>query len=400
MKNIINWTLGGFFRSFGRILCYLVIGGIIAFLIAVNSDKIDPKILGAKILGIEYVKAATITPSYTRYMTLWCDDTSCPYTEGGSDFNSGWVERNTAIENPAGHVPGYYLTHVKFRTQVNSSNYLQVNQQYLIQIKVNFNPRYSDLDVWQVRDWYYLLDLTYTDNTTSQQSIGAACLKANNDNYGINCSFTFQPTKQVKEFTFRILFPFNQVNLFQDLEGINYKSIQISGGTDATDAINNQTIVIENAINTTNELINDTNNLLNDDDVSDDTTDMADFINDFELPGSSNFSDLVLIPITFFERILTEDSTADLCTTWRNKHICLPNGKLIWSKSNATAFITFFNLFVGGLTCYGLIAMTIRMIDNILNPAIETGLELSSLTGYQPRHEGYMPKHANRRVKR
>ena len=40
MKNIINWTCGSFFRVIGRILAYLVIGGLIATLLSRSSFKI------------------------------------------------------------------------------------------------------------------------------------------------------------------------------------------------------------------------------------------------------------------------------------------------------------------------------------------------------------------------
>lgn len=41
MKNIFNWTVGSFFRTFGRIIAYLIIGGLIAFILSDNDFKIS-----------------------------------------------------------------------------------------------------------------------------------------------------------------------------------------------------------------------------------------------------------------------------------------------------------------------------------------------------------------------
>lgn len=388
MKNIINWTLGGFFRSLGRILCYLAIGGIIAFLIAVNSDKINPKILGYKLLGIDVVNAATITPSYARYMTLWCRGNNCPYTESGSTTSSGWVERNTSYTQP-GTIGAYQkLTHIKFRTQVSSSNYLGSGNQYLVQQTFNLNPRCVN---GELNQWNYVLNLTYSDNTTfDDESFQASCQLKNNDNYGVTCTYTIQPVKNVKEWTFRILFPYdNLIGICNNgsetstpyaFDSVNYKTITITGNTDTTDAINNQTIIIENAINTTNEYIQQTNDILKDTDVSEDSSDMADFINDFDLDSPFNISELVLLPINFIEDVFLEDSTSDLCTTWRSKNICFPNGKIIWSRSDIAPFKTFFTIVVGGMLGWLMVRMLVKTYEEALNPKMaDAGVRVMKL---------------------
>lgn len=244
IKKITNWTFGGFFRTVGRFLFYILIGLLITLIV---SKK-------------ELVNAATITPSSTTYMSLWCDDIFCPYTEGGSTTSSGWISRNTAYANPAGRLPGYYLTHIKFRTQLNSSNYLQVNNQYVVQIRWNMNPRY-DYTTYYPNEWVYVLNITHSDNTYSDDNnLSASCQKYSGDSYGVVCSFTIQPTKPVKEFTFRILFPYYQYSIFTQLEGVNYKTISITGNTDTTDAINNQTIIIGGKIDEINDSITSESN--------------------------------------------------------------------------------------------------------------------------------------------
>ena len=52
MKQVINWTFGSIFRTLGRIICYLLIGGVIALIMSNNDIKITD------LLGIYTVKAA------------------------------------------------------------------------------------------------------------------------------------------------------------------------------------------------------------------------------------------------------------------------------------------------------------------------------------------------------
>ena len=55
MKKIFDWTIGSFFRSIGRIIAYLVIGGVIGLLLY-NGDHISNL---KDLIGIDYVYALT-----------------------------------------------------------------------------------------------------------------------------------------------------------------------------------------------------------------------------------------------------------------------------------------------------------------------------------------------------
>lgn len=61
MKTILNWTAGSFFRSIGRIIAYVVIGGFIAYLL--NRSNFD----WGRLIGIEYVKASEMYSLYSNW---------------------------------------------------------------------------------------------------------------------------------------------------------------------------------------------------------------------------------------------------------------------------------------------------------------------------------------------
>ena len=253
--------------------------------------------------GLE-VDASTITPSSTLYMSLWCEGYSCPYTEGGSTYHTSWLNKDTGYVVEEGY--DYRLTHIKFKTTLNSSNYLQTGQQYVVQIRWNINPRYNFTQYYP-NEWTYVLNLTHTDNTyTNDENFSASCVKYSSDNYGVVCSFTIQPSKPVKDFTFRILFPFQErSSYFGMITSVNYKAIKIVGNTDSTDAINQQTIILDNSINNINDNITDDN--------VDDPNDMFEEMEDL-IPTNGVISSLITLPITLYQKIL--NSINGTCQTF------------------------------------------------------------------------------------
>lgn len=251
MNKIINWTCGGIFRTLGRLLAYVLVGALIGFIIQKSDLKITD------LLGIEKVNASTITPSDIKYMSLWCEDDTCDYTEAGATDHSQWLSLNTAYSNPAGHIPGYYLEQLKFRFTLNSSNYLQIGNAYIVGIKFNLNPR-IDYGLG-IQHWGYILDLTYSDNTTTQiTQYSATCAPVTNDNYGVSCVFSINDiAKQIKSFTFRINLPFEVGSIWDGIEAVNFKTYSINTASDTTEAIQQQTDILIQNNNMNTQIITD-----------------------------------------------------------------------------------------------------------------------------------------------
>ena len=58
MKHVVNWTIGSFFRTIGRIIAYLIVGALIAFAFSYKP------------------KAATLT-TYDSYQLYWNGQSGC-----------------------------------------------------------------------------------------------------------------------------------------------------------------------------------------------------------------------------------------------------------------------------------------------------------------------------------
>lgn len=107
MKKIVNWTFGSVFRTFGRVLAYILIGTIVALLLSKTGVKIT------SLLPIMRVKAAETINIYAAYNgyneVSGCSasgkfnyDTIGPNVQGSIAWSQGNV--NTAISGKAKNI--------------------------------------------------------------------------------------------------------------------------------------------------------------------------------------------------------------------------------------------------------------------------------------------------------
>lgn len=107
MKKIVNWTFGSVFRTFGRVLAYILIGTIVALLLSKTGVKIT------SLLPIMRVKAAETINVYAAYNgyneVSGCSasgkfnyDTIGPNVQGSIAWSQGNV--NTAISGKAKNI--------------------------------------------------------------------------------------------------------------------------------------------------------------------------------------------------------------------------------------------------------------------------------------------------------
>lgn len=392
VKKIINWTAGGFFRSLGRILMYVVIGLLLSLLLSKSGFKLP------SFFQLDLVNAASITSSSDTYLTQWCSNMNCDYTLSGSTYYTDFVNKDTSYVNSN----NYYLTTIRFREQFNSSNYLQSGTQYTIRYRVNFNPKY-DLNYYSLSNWQYYLNVINTSNAaTDVTNVTCSFSNINNDNYGFYVTCLYTPNATLKQISLRIEFPYylyvSQQGysgyIFKSLYSINYKGSSITYSTGVQDSVENQTTLIQEQTTMINDSINNFIDVQTDTDVDSDSSDMADFINDFELETDGTISQILTIPIDFISDVFLTDSSSDLCFTLRGVQSCLPNGKrVLWNKDfsgcndnqlvcgNNTlrdSFKNLFNLVVGGFICYKLLIGLAKTIERALQPA-DTYVEVMKL---------------------
>lgn len=265
LKKISNWTLGGMFRTIGRILAYIIIGLIISLLL-MKSDK---NIL-RKILGVEKVMAASISTSSDQYLVQTCSGPSvCDYTIGGSTYNTGYINRNTQFQNNHGPSSSeQFVTSIRLRQQFNSSNYLQSGVTYTIRYKFNFDSKMYSYRK-PASKWTYTLSAINSSSSSFDISTNDYMISFSditNDMYGFYITIVYTPNQTLRQVSLQLKFPYSQTydfgegptTLYQEqLWALNYKTLSITSNQDnsTTDAINNQTVIIERQTEMINETI-------------------------------------------------------------------------------------------------------------------------------------------------
>lgn len=386
VKKIINWTANGFFRSLGRFLFFFLITAIFALLFANSSVKITD------LLGIDTVYAASQesynwtfynvktcapnTPSYSCIQTSNRQPNTgyMPVTEN-SEFQGYLNEWNVLFSNTSSQWNANKTYSVKVGLGVSSSNVGNGSNQKSLYYYLT----------GEMRPRFYMYASTDTNmaNVSSDKIANYSCSIQQNENAinRIYLTCTFQPTTAIKMFQMKIYYGENTKLHFQKYGYMTMDNF--SSSEDLSGFITNQTEVIQNNFNTTNQLIEGITGTLQDDDVDDDGNDMADFINDFQLEGDSNISTLVTLPITFIENVLVQNTSDDLCVTFRAQHICLPNGKILWERNHQCDMTTtlcdnsysindfkaLFTLLVGGYLSYKMIRSVVLTMNKALDPA-------------------------------
>lgn len=245
MKNIINWTFGGFFRALGRILCFLVIGAIIA-LIALKSDFNLPSWL-----SIMRVNADSFDYTLGQYRLQ--------YHMGNSNTWIGPYDFNTSTDTSS-------YDYIKaFAVRLGNSNKFVGMREYTVSIEVGFSP------IGNAINNAYTAPTSFScSGSTSLSSWSADSSKVD------SCEFVgatrVGSTNHIK-YIYKIKMKQDivgiqiNINLYDNppygVNGFNvYKNTSITFGEDVSGAIDNQTIIIQNEINNLEDVINENNNNL------------------------------------------------------------------------------------------------------------------------------------------
>lgn len=244
MKKILNWTFGGFFRALGRILCFLVVGGLIAYLIASNDFKL-PDILS---FGIMRVNAATITPTYKKYRVRYYSLAT------GDNALTSVTEMGTATQ----FSNDYGVEMVSARFGVTTK--FQAGTTYRVTLDVGFGGLENE--------FLYLDDFACFGSSTinswdAQQSYISTCDYVGssiNNNNRINYVFNITPQANVEGIQFNLYY-----GITEEVLAVNVRPTStITYGEDPTGAINEQTIIIEQEFeNITNVIEQNNQNLIN-----------------------------------------------------------------------------------------------------------------------------------------
>ena len=390
VKKIINWIANGFFRTLGKFLFFFLIACIVGILIGNGTVKLTD------LLGIDIVYAET----NANYSSIRMDVEQCSVRPNGNTTafnNCVWDHTNGLGSNykiSFGSTNGY-LRKIQFQF-FGGSNYTYPAGSYRVQFQIAQDP----LDMLAFTDYYDLKIYGNSSSSSSGASSGLDTITSKSCTFSrvttyrvaVNCAFTTSRDLKYLNVSFEY-YDDNDVKLY-NTTAIQWDSIdQFVYSTDSTGAINNQTTIIQNEFQ-------NLDNTLTDDDVDEDTEDMVDFLTDFDFSGSADVSSLVTLPIDFIANVFLNDTTADLCATFRGKNICLPNGKLLWNRTyscnmqttlcdnsvSISSFKQIFSILVGGYFAYKMLRGLVRSVDEVADPTIDS-VEMADLGGsYTPKH--------------
>lgn len=277
-KKIVNWTIGSFFRTIGRIVAYTLIGCGVGFLL----NKLN-------LVSFLDIVNASENLSYTR---AWLDVQQCKQrfiqnnesmTYREELYNCTWDSTNIGTSNSLrfGSDNGH-LRKIEFN--ISDSGYYYPGN-YVIYFKWGIDPRNrTNLNKYTINVYLY-------DGNKEIESGGVRCT------YGVG-SGNFESTTVCQ---FSSLYNFDRVmvqyywqeqdnlvdsnNALNNTNAMSFNSIEYFTYDDnPTNAINSQTDIIKDEFSNTNDKIDNVNNSLND---------LNDSINDTTPPDLSDFDNIV-----------------------------------------------------------------------------------------------------------
>lgn len=216
-----------------------------------------------------------------------------PVTEN-SDFQGYLNEWNVLFSNTSSSWTANKTYSVKVGLGVSSSNVGNGSNQKSLYYYLTSEMR--------PRFYMYASTDTSMANVTSSNIANFSCSISLNENavnrIYLNC--TFQPTTAIKMFQMKIYYGDNTKLHF---EKYGYMTMDnFSSAEDLSGFITNQTEVIQNNFNTTNQNINNINDTLEDDSV-DNPDEMIDDFKDL-LPSNGTITQLIALPLTLYQKIL------------------------------------------------------------------------------------------------
>lgn len=240
MKNIINWTFGGFFRALGRVLCFIVIGLIIGLIVAKSGLRVP-----TWLQPLYIVSADSVSYNYSQYRVQYYE-----LGTGTTVWNS-WQNFGSSSPLSSGYGVSTVATRFGFSSKFSS------NTTYRFEVETGFSPAET-------------INETFL-NVNNTSCYGSSTSSWSNDASLIDCSFVgaikvsgvnhvkyifdVTPISNIYGVQFNIGFSGTS-----EVRSVNvYAKSTISTGPDIGGAIDNQTIVIQEEFDNITNIINQTN---------------------------------------------------------------------------------------------------------------------------------------------
>lgn len=349
IKKVFNWTFGAFFRTLGRIIAFLIVGGAIALIMA-KLGLFDFMVVHAETFDTVNVDSFSGTSACfsSSYNADNCSTASrsipffYSYSVTSDDFSRLFYFNSNAKEYTVDSNSSYAIVPVYISSNRDFtfiSNYSSSNE-LITSNYINFN-----LSIW---------------NSTESGSKWYTCDLLTHD-YNSNYYYYRCPVKsKIHAVRTSVKFIYADSKVVQAAP-----SITIGIGELWTLAIDNSSS-IQNALDNTKTNTEDIKNSLNSDDVDDSSNTASGFFSDFSDNGHG-LSGIVTAPLNAVNAMLTTTCTAP-SATYKNKTFSLPCGDILWNQEGASNFKNILNLFYGGIICFGLLKSLFKDVNDLKNP--------------------------------
>lgn len=373
MKKILNWSIGSFFRTMGRVIAYLVIGFIIATLVS-KSDKLSS-------LFFMSVKADT-TPNYwitntdvPTYFDLFdCTESACNRVDS-SNYTNEMIELNETGGRQ------FTVTTRQYNLQGNG-----------IVIRTSSNARYNVGYLYQTT--FYVCSDAIMDNATNTiypSYYGDAFTNNNvfqsSNSYNLsglpglapqwnNCyafSTIFSPGENGTYINLRLKST-SRINGYYALVGFKSESLGLYSG-EVKSIVQNSGFAtassvdeVKQATNEVKQEIKSTNDTLNNADTSGAQSDADSFFNGFDEGDTGSLMNLVKLPLKFLNSLNNSCQAIELNTGFIGKYRLECLSTTLYNQSGFSGLFNIIKLILNGVVMYGCIRKIISVVQKLKNP--------------------------------
>lgn len=331
MKKILNWTIGSFFRTIGRTIAFLVMGGLIYYIFTYNGFGLDD-------LFFTKVNASTITTEVVKKET-----TIITQDDSLSSWTDEWGKYSMVITNANG-ITYYPIMFVQDTGILDGHDYAEISisisqptdatttwqaQDDFLTCRTytcdNYNQNTGVCSQWKCLNWY-----TSGTNTTQNGVVhNTSITEFNffytallNDNTTTNCSVQNNTIvcplnkKKLKSLRLYVNFPTSYSTSTKFIIDRNLSYYDIS---DTAGAVNNQTQQQQQQHNETMTYFQDSNTTEAEDEATS-------FFEDFDVPDVGGLSAIITAPLNTIRSLLNSSCTnlSVPLPYMNNKYLTLP----------------------------------------------------------------------------
>lgn len=368
MKKIINWSIGSFIRTIGRVLAYLFIGFILSLL--------------ATHFGFVMSVKADTTPNYwitntdvPTYFDLFdCTESTCNRV-GSSNYTNEMIELNeTGGRQFTVTTRQYNLkgNGIVIRTSSNARynvGYLYQTTFYVCSDAIMDNATYT------IYPSYYGDAFTNNNVFQSSNSYNLSGLPGLAPQWE-NCyafSTIFSPGENGTYINLRLKST-SRINGYYALVGFKSESLGLYSG-EVKSIVQNSGFAtaksvdeVKKATDEVKEETKKTNDTLNNSDTSGAQSDAHSFFNGFDEGDTGSLMNLVKLPLKFLNSLNNSCQAIELDTGFIGKYRLECLSTTLYNQSGFSGLFNIIKLILNGVVMYGCIRKIISVVQKLKNP--------------------------------